>query len=340
MMGRVNSKTKLISYENSIKKSNELSMAKLYQGLTLNQMQLLAYSIFCTQKNGVTEFRKTDFEEKFGVLQYRTEDALKDSDKITSIKFSTVDMENEKFKFWNAFIGMGYDKGLFTFEWSPKMLPHILEVKEKYYVTTDLTIASNFKSSFSWTLYDYLKAHYGCWYKNISKNELMELFGVQDINSYQINTAMFKKRVLDIAIKEINKHTELEVSYKSLKEGRTITGFKIDWSNGIKLTSATKKQINEIKNIVDTSFDNMFQYVDLDNTQDRQRAIDLVRKIEKLRIFTGDDIGITSEKASQLIQTAILDFNNLNHLLEKNNLELSRDTVKKVQFYNWLEDRN
>ncbi|WP_052124384.1 replication initiation protein [Planococcus sp. PAMC 21323] len=338
-MGRVNSKTKLISYENSIKKSNELSMAKLYQGLTLNQMQLLAYSIFCTQKNGVTEFRKTDFEEKFGVLQYRTEDALKDSDKITSIKFSTVDMENEKFKFWNAFIGMGYDKGLFTFEWSPKMLPHILEVKEKYYVTTDLTIASNFKSSFSWTLYDYLKAHYGCWYKNISKNELMELFGVQDINSYQINTAMFKKRVLDIAIKEINEHTELEVSYKSLKEGRTITGFKIDWSNGTKLTSATKKQINEIKNIVDTSFDNMFQYVDLDNTQDRQRAIDLVRKIEKLRIFTGDDIGITNEKASQLIQTAILDFKRLNHLLEKNNLELSRDTVKKVEFYNWLEDK-
>ncbi|AIY07053.1 PCZ1.1 (plasmid) [Planococcus sp. PAMC 21323] len=302
-------------------------------------MQLLAYSIFCTQKNGVTEFRKTDFEEKFGVLQYRTEDALKDSDKITSIKFSTVDMENEKFKFWNAFIGMGYDKGLFTFEWSPKMLPHILEVKEKYYVTTDLTIASNFKSSFSWTLYDYLKAHYGCWYKNISKNELMELFGVQDINSYQINTAMFKKRVLDIAIKEINEHTELEVSYKSLKEGRTITGFKIDWSNGTKLTSATKKQINEIKNIVDTSFDNMFQYVDLDNTQDRQRAIDLVRKIEKLRIFTGDDIGITNEKASQLIQTAILDFKRLNHLLEKNNLELSRDTVKKVEFYNWLEDK-
>lgn len=340
MMGRVNSKTKLISYENSIKKSNELSMAKLYQGLTLNQMQLLAYSIFCTQKNGVTEFRKTDFEEKFGVLQYRTEDALKDSDKITSIKFSTVDMENEKFKFWNAFIGMGYDKGLFTFEWSPKMLPHILEVKEKYYVTTDLTIASNFKSSFSWTLYDYLKAHYGCWYKNISKNELMELFGVQDINSYQINTAMFKKRVLDIAIKEINEHTELEVSYKSLKEGRTITGFKIDWSNGTKLTSATKKQINEIKNIVDTSFDNMFQYVDLDNTQDRQRAIDLVRKIEKLRIFTGDDIGITNEKASQLIQTAILDFKRLNRLLEKNNLELSRDTVKKVEFYNWLEERN
>lgn len=339
-MGRVNSKTKLISYENSIKKSNELSMAKLYQGLTLNQMQLLAYSIFCTQQNGVTEFRKTDFEKKFGVMQYRTEDALKDSDKITSIKFSTVDMENEKFKFWNAFIGMGYDKGLFTFEWSPKMLPHILEVKEKFYVTTDLTLASKFKSSFSWTLYDYLKAHYGCWYKTISKDELMELFGVQDINSYQINTAMFKQRVLDIAIKEINEYTELEVSYKSLKESRTITGFKIEWSNGTKLTSATKKQIKEIQGIVDITFEDMFQYVNINDENDRQQAIELIRKIEGLRIFTSETIGITSEKASNLIQRGVSDFKALNQLLEKNNRALSRDTVKKVKFYNWLEDRS
>lgn len=339
-MGRVNSKTKLISYENSIKKSNELSMAKLYQGLTLNQMQLLAYSIFCTQQNGVTEFRKTDFEKKFGVMQYRTEDALKDSDKITSIKFSTVDMENEKFKFWNAFIGMGYDKGLFTFEWSPKMLPHILEVKEKFYVTTDLTLASKFKSSFSWTLYDYLKAHYGCWYKTISKGELMELFGVQDINSYQINTAMFKQRVLDIAIKEINEYTELQVSYKSLKDSRTITGFKIEWSNGTKLTSATKKQIKEIQGIVDITFEDMFQYVNINDENDRQQAIELIRKIEGLRIFTSETIGITSEKASNLIQRGISDFRELNQLLEKNNRALSRDTVKKVKFYNWLEDRS
>lgn len=338
-MGRTNSKTKLISYENSIKKSNELSMAKLYQGLTLNQMQLLAYSIFCTQKNGVTEFRKVDFEKKFGVMQYRTEDALKDSDKITSIKFSTVDMENEKFKFWNAFIGMGYDKGLFTFEWSPKMLPHILEVKEKFYVTTDLTLASKFKSSFSWTLYDYLKAHYGAWYKIISKDELMELFGVKDINSYQVNTAMFKKRVLDIAIKEINDHTELEVSYESLKDSRTITGFKIDWSNGTKLTRATKKQIKEIQGVIDITVEDMLQYVNINDENDRQQAIELIRKIEDLRVYTDESIGITSEKASNLIQRGVSDFRALNRLLEKNNRALSRDTVKKVKFYNWLEDR-
>ena len=40
-MARKNDKKQVVSYENSIKKSNELSMAKLSHGLTLQQMQLL-----------------------------------------------------------------------------------------------------------------------------------------------------------------------------------------------------------------------------------------------------------------------------------------------------------
>lgn len=339
-MTRVNSKTRMVSYENSIRKSNELSMAKLYQGLTLNQMQLLAFSIYCTQQNGVTEFRKTDFEKKFNVTQYRTEDAMKDSDKITSIKFNTVDMKNEKFKFWNAFIGMGYDKGQFTFEWSPKMLPHILELKDAYYVTTDLTIASKFKSSFSWTLYDYLKAHHGYWYKIMSKEELMELFGVTNVKSYQSNTGMLKKRVLDVAIKEINEHTELIVSYNAEKVGRAIVGFKIDWSNGTKLTSATTKQINELKSIVDIVFKNMFEYMDLNDEADRLKSKGLMLKIESMREYIGEPISITHEKAKNLIQTTVWNFRELNRLLEKNNKAMSTEVRTKVEFYNWLEERD
>lgn len=44
-MGRENSKIISINYDNSLKKSNELSMAKLSQGLSLNQIQLLAFAI-------------------------------------------------------------------------------------------------------------------------------------------------------------------------------------------------------------------------------------------------------------------------------------------------------
>lgn len=338
-MARRNSKRQIISYENAIKKSNELSMAKLNQGLSLNQMQLLAFSIFSTQQNGVTEFHKADFEKKFKLTKYNTEDAIKDSDKVTSVKFSTADLENEEFKFWNVFMGMSYKKGHFKFEWNPRMIPHILNLKDKY-ITTDLTIASKFKSSFSWTLYDFVKAHHGYWHKVISKEDLMKLFGVQDTKTYLENTGRFKKSVLDVAITEINIHTELEIRYNVEKEGRTISSFDLIWSNGQKLTSATKKQIKEIQSIVEVVFEDMFQYVNVDDKEDRQRAINLIREIEGMQEFIGEPVSITKEKADELIRKCIWNFQELNRLLEKNHQAMSPEAVKKVKFYNWLEDRS
>lgn len=338
-MTRRNSKRQIISYENAIKKSNELSMAKLNQGLSLNQMQLLAFSIFSTQQNGVTEFHKADFEKKFKLTKYNTEDAIKDSDKVTSVKFSTADLENEDFKFWNVFMGMSYKRGHFKFEWNPRMIPHILNLKDKY-ITTDLTIASKFRSSFSWTLYDFVKAHHGYWHKLISKEDLMKLFGVQDTKTYLENTGRFKKSVLDVAITEINKHTELEIRYNVEKEGHAISGFDLIWSNGQKLTSATKKQIKEIQSIVEVVFEDMFQYVNVDDKEDRQRAINLIREIEGVQEFIVEPISITKEKADELIRKCIWNFQELNRLLEKNHQAMSPESVKKVKFYNWLEDRS
>lgn len=328
-MVRVNEKKQIVNYNNSIRKSNELSMAKLSYGLTLNQMQLLAFAIYCTQQNGVTEFHKADFEKKFGLAKYKTIDAKKDSDKVTSVKFSTVDLENEKFKFWNAFAGMEYDNGKFTFEWSPKMVPHILQLKEKF-VTTDLSITAKFRSSFSWTLYDFLKAHYGYWHKPMSKMALMRLFGVEDKKTYRSNTGEFKRGVLDVAITEINKHTELEVWYKEEKRGRAIVGFDLHWSNGKTVASATKRQIRELKVIFDAVFDDVYKFMDLENDEHRQEAIQIVRELESIRSYTNEPICITKEKANTLLEYANWGIRRLNNLLEL-------DNKKNVPFYNWLE---
>ena len=338
-MARINSKNQLISYENSIQKSNEFSMAKLNQGLSLNQMQLLAFSIFCTQKDGVTEFHKSDFEKKFNMTQYKTEDAKKDSQRILSLQVGLEDLEHDTFEYWNVFRKMKYDNGLFRFTWTEEMIPHILELKERYYVTTDLTIASKFRSSFTWTLYDYIKAHYGYWHKPISKLGLMKLFGVENKKTYINNTGDFRKMVLDVAIKEINEYTELEVRYNVEKEGRAIVGFDLIWSNGQKITSATKKQIKEIKSIVEVVFNDIFEYMNLDDEAERMRARELILEIENMREFTNEPVSITNEKANMLIQKAISNFRALNNLLHKNYKPLPLNSVKKVEFYNWLEDR-
>ena len=338
-MARVNDKKALISYENSIKKSKEISMSKLSHGLTLNQMQLLAYAIYSTQRNGKTEFHKADFEKKFGIEKYQTIHAKQDVQKISILQFSIEDLDNHYFEYWNVFGSIKYKMGLFTFRWNEEFVPHILELKDKF-ITTDLTITSQFKSGFSWTLYDFIKAHYGYWHKPISKDALMRLFGVEDKKTYQKNTGDFKKMVLDVAIKEINKYTELEVRYNVEKEGRAIVGFDLIWSNGQKLTSATKKQIKEIKSIVDIIFEDMFDYMNLDSEADRLRARDLILEIENMREFTNEPISITSGKANALIQKAVLNFRELNRLLQSNHKQLPPNSVKKVEFYNWLEDRS
>lgn len=337
-LARINSKETLLNYENSILKSNEISMSKLSHGLSLNQMQLLAYAIYSTQKDGNTAFRKADFEKKFD-LEYKTEHAKQDAQKISQLQFSIIDLENDYFEFWNVFNGIKYEHGKFTFRWSTDFIPHILELKEKF-ITTDLTIASQFNSSFSWTLYDYLQAHYGYWHKPISKEAIMRLFGVENKKTYKENTGRFKKTVLDVAIKEINALTDLEVRYNEEREGRTIIGFDLIWSNGKKLSSATKKQIKEIQSILDIVFEDMFQYININDENDRQRAIDLIREIENMREFTGEPICITKEKADDLIKKAVWNFKQLNGLLQKNHKVLSPESAKKVQFYNWLEDRS
>jgi plasmid replication initiation protein len=338
-VGRTNSKNQIISYENSIQKSNEISMAKLNHGLTLNQMQLLAFAIYSTQQNGSTEFHKVDFERKFGIEKYQTVHAKQDAQKVMSIMFSVEDLENNYFEYWNVFSSIKYKEGLFTFRWNEEFIPHILELKDKY-ITTDLTIASKFKSSFTWTLYDYIKGHYNFWYKNISKDGLLKLFGVENTKTYTENTAQFKRAVLDRAIKEINQYTELDVTYEVEKEGRSIVGFKLKWSNGTTFTSATKKQIKELKSMVDIVFDDMFEYMNLDTEIDRLHARDLILEIENMREFTNEPISITNEKANFLLQKAVLNFRELNSLLQKNHKVLSPGSAKKVEFYNWLEDRS
>lgn len=327
---RKNDKRSLIDYKNSIRKSNELSMAKLNHGLTLNQMQLLAFAIYSTQQNGVTEFHKSDFEKKFSLVDYKTDRAKEDSYRLLDLKVAMEDLENDKFSFWNMFMGMEYNTGLFKFEWNPKMTPHILELKEKY-IITDLTITSKFKSSFSWTLYDYLKAHYGYWHKLISKESLMGLFGVENKKAYQKNTGDLKKAVLDVAIAEINQYTELEVRYTEEKKGRAIVGFDLIWSTGEKIVSATQKQIRELHSILDVVFEDTFKYVNLNNQKDRERAIELIRELESYKEYIKEPICITKERAEFLILNA-------NSYVRELEQYLETERKEKTPFYNWLNE--
>lgn len=331
-MARINEKSVIVNLDNSIKKSNDFSLAKLNQGLTLNQMQLLSYAIFSTQKNGSTTFNKASFEKQFNISKYPTVDAHIDAKELMDLKVSFTDYANDYFRYSNVFTDMCYQKGTFVFEWNPKFLPHILDLKERY-IINDLTVTANFKSSFSWILYEYLKALYGYWHKNFSKDELMQLFNVEDVKSYKTNTSVFKRKVLDVAISEINQYTELEVHYTEVKKGRAIDGFDIHWSTGKVETSVGKELITEIRAIVEAVTIDASKFIMIQDEQVRDNA---------LRVFN-----LIMSKASELTELStkneaqnIYDFLKL-RMNELN--EIMKDTHTKVDksiiFYNWLDER-
>ena len=335
MAGRANTKELWINNENIIKKSNDFSMAKLSQGLTLNQMQLLAYAIYATQQDGSTTFIKSDFEKKFDMEQYKTAHAKEDSDKIMSLKISTSDLEADSFEFVRVFRKMNYTKGTFRFEWDEDMVPHILDLKDKY-IRTDLKIATKFSSGFSWTFYDYLKAHYGYWYKTLSKDALMKLFGVENKASYQKNTGLFKKKVLDIAMEEVNEYTEINVKYEEVKNGRTIVGFKLIWSTGNVIHKASEKQLDILKGIIEVILEDRLMYMKIKDDTNKIRALEIMETLQEVKDnYLNSDVGLASDKCNELTKKA-------NDCLEALNLLLKdsgKETLKpRVPLHDWLAD--
>lgn len=337
MAGRRNKKEVMINNANSIKKSNELSTAKLNEGLTLNQMQLLSYAIYATQQDGSTTFIKADFEKKFGLDEYRTEHAKEDAQRILSIQAGFEDLENDTFEYWNVFRKMKYNKGTFTFIWDPDITPHILNLKDKY-VLTDLTVTANFKSSFSWTLYDYLRGLYGAWYVSLSKEAIMKLFGVEKKKSYQSNTSLLKKYVLDVAVAEINEFTELAVKYEEIRKGRSIVGLKLIWSSGKKVQKASEKQMNILSSIADVTLADTLMYAEIKDEENRERAMQIIRDLQFIRSnYLQPELGLTADKASELVKKASADLEALNYLLEAEGME-KFSVSEPVPMINWLED--
>ena len=136
--------------------------------------------------------------------------------------------------------------------------------------------------------------------------------------------------MLDVAVNEINEHTELEVRYKEETKGLNIVGFDLIWSNGRTVASATKRQINELKAILDIVFEDVFKFVNLKNDENREQAIEMVQVMEQMKVHTEDPICITKEKAHTLIQQANWNLRKLNRFLED-------DAKEKLPFCNWLE---
>lgn len=95
----------------------------------------------------------------------------------------------------------------------------------KHFTKYTLDSISSLKSIYSVRLYELISS-----FSSLKKLEVFDyqiLRGQLGIEASEyLRMADFKKRVLDLAVNEINEKTDLKITYQQIKNGKTITAFK------------------------------------------------------------------------------------------------------------------
>jgi len=104
---------------------------------------------------------------------------------------------------------------------SQSIKPYLLNlIKQGNYTQSELVSFLALRSMYSKRLFEILKSYqhknYGLTIKEFELEELKKLSNAEKYKIYN----NFKQKVLDIAMKEINETTDIEVRYTALKEGR------------------------------------------------------------------------------------------------------------------------
>lgn len=114
--------------------------------------------------------------------------------------------------------GAGNVQVIFT----PEVIKYITRLEAEF-TSYQLEKVGNMTSAYAVRVYELLSQHRDIGHRTLSLVWLRETLGVES-NEYKL-TADFKKWVIEIAVDQINKHSDLSVSYKSIKTGRAITDF-------------------------------------------------------------------------------------------------------------------
>lgn len=166
----------------------------------------------------------------------------------TGFAYSKVDERTGKLGHyksrWVDKIGYIDELGCVELVFASDVIPLITRL-EKRFTEYDIDQISNLQSKYAVRLYELLIQ-----WRSTGKTPVIELqelrnrLGLHD-SEYQRIEAL-KRRVLNLAIEQINENTDIKASYEQHKQGRTITGFTFKLKQ-----KATKQLVERDPNTID-----------------------------------------------------------------------------------------
>lgn len=104
------------------------------------------------------------------------------------------------------------------------MRPYLLQLKNCY-TKYELKYALSMRSKYGIRIYEILKSHENMHSVEFSLDDLKSRLNMADTN---YTFANFRIKVLEIAKKEINEKTDINISYSPTKTGRAVTGITFE----------------------------------------------------------------------------------------------------------------
>jgi plasmid replication initiation protein len=221
-----------------VTKTNQLVQASY--SLSANEMKLIGLAIVHTRETGLgisadkpLTIAALDFAAKFNVDENTAYDVLKMACKNLFDRQATYeDIHPETGRLrknltrWVSSIAYIEGAGLVQFTFAPQVIPMIAYIDGRVdgYTSYFLDEIAGLKSSYAIRLFEILMQ----WSTTkqtpiIPIAEFRDLMGVLG-GEYQQMTD-FKKRVLDLAVNQINENTDFTVTYEQKKTGVKVTGF-------------------------------------------------------------------------------------------------------------------
>lgn len=214
-----------------VRKDNALIRAAYTLSLAEHRLILLAVA----DANGQADVLKDmtvyaeDYADRFKVTRQAAYMALHDAAKqlferrFTFERISSKGTRRQVVSRWIQRIEYGEAEALVKLRFADEVIPLLTDLQERF-TQYALSHIAGLTSTYAVRLYEQLIS----WRKTgktpvIEVADLRRLLGVED-GEYPRMTD-FKRWALDVAIKQINEHSDIVADYEQHKRGRTITGF-------------------------------------------------------------------------------------------------------------------
>lgn len=220
---------------NLIVKSNALIQASYT--LSLVEQRIILMSIVQARESGqgitpesILVIRAIDYAALFDVAKHTAYEALAGAVETLFNRQATVavydkyrDRSRPMKVRWVTAMAYNEGEGTVSLRFGQEVVPEITRLEQNF-TSYELEQVAGLKSAYAVRLYELLIQ-----WRSAGKTPIFEIanFRTQlgvSTDKYPL-IAIFKKFVLDLAIAQINEHTDITVQYEQHKAGRVITGF-------------------------------------------------------------------------------------------------------------------